>query len=145
MSTSLESPPTPDIACRIGGEVLHGDKVGRILGFPTANMVFAGDDKPAYGIYAARVFLPDGRVLDAAANFGIRPTFSPPKELLETHILDFSEDLYGQCIDVELVRFLRPEKKFDDMGSLSDQLRQDCSLARETLATLAQAEAGQDA
>jgi len=143
MSSSLES--IPDVACRIGGEVLHGDKVGRVLGFPTANMLFVGDQKPDYGIYAARVFLSDGRILDAAANFGIRPTFSPPKELLETHILDFSEDLYGQHIDVELVRFLRPEKKFDDMGSLSDQLRQDCSIARETLATLASAGGGKGA
>jgi len=83
MSSMRELPPTTDIACRIY-EVLQGDKVGWILGFRTADMFGTGDEKPDYGIYAARVFLPDGRVLDAAANLGIRPTFSPPKELLET-------------------------------------------------------------
>lgn len=119
----------------IRGEVLHGDKVGRELGFPTANMIFQGADKPAYGIYAARAYLCDGRVLDAAANFGIRPTFEPPKELLETHIFDFCEDLYGQHIEVELVRFLRPEQKFDGMAALSSQLRVDCDLARGILAS----------
>lgn len=134
MSTSGEVAEAEGSVCTISGEVLHGDKVGRVLGFPTANMLFSGADKPAYGIYAARVSLADGRVLDAAANFGIRPTFSPPKELLETHILDFSGDLYGQHIEVELVRFLRPETKFDNMGSLSDQLRQDCLTARRALA-----------
>lgn len=131
-------PLAETIDCRevITGEVLHGDKVGRILGFPTANMIFSGAEKPSYGIYAARVYLPDGRVLDGAANFGVRPTFEPPKELLETHILDFSEDIYGQRISIELVRFLRPEKKFDDMGCLSDQLRQDCAAVKEIFAAL---------
>lgn len=136
MSSLSEPAHQNERANRIRGEVLHGDKVGRVLGFPTANMLVSSARRPAYGIYAARVHLPDGRVLDGAANFGIRPTFSPPKELLETHILDFSEDIYGQTIDVELVSFLRPEAKFDDMESLSSQLERDCVLARALLASV---------
>jgi riboflavin kinase/FMN adenylyltransferase len=121
-------------ARRLRGQVLHGDKLGRTIGFPTANVVVPGPQKPAYGIYASRVSLADGSVLDAVTNFGIRPTFSPPKELLETHIFDFAADLYGQWIDVELVQFLRPEKKFDDIESLVAQMDRDCMAARVILA-----------
>lgn len=134
MYLSMKKASGREVSYRICGKVLHGDKVGRQLGFPTANMVLSGPDKPFYGIYAARVRLSDGRILDGAANFGIRPTFSPPKELLETYIFDFNEDLYGQNIDVELVRFIRPEKKFADLQSLSAQLQKDCDLIRGMLA-----------
>lgn len=137
MSSSDQIVRPSAITCKIRGEVLHGDKIGRQLGFPTANMVYIGAEKPAYGIYTARVHLADGRILNAVANFGIRPTFSPPKELLETHILDFSEDLYGQHVEVELVCFLRAEQKFDDIKDLSDQLWRDCVHARAVLANQA--------
>ncbi|MFP5433389.1 MAG: riboflavin biosynthesis protein RibF, partial [Alphaproteobacteria bacterium] len=76
----------------IEGVVQHGDKLGRTIGFPTANIDMGDYLRPAYGIYAVRGLLPDGRVLDGAANLGIRPMFDPPKWLLEPHFFDFAEN-----------------------------------------------------
>ena len=118
----------------IRGHVQHGDKNGRILGFPTANIDLAHYLRPRYGIYAVRGRLPDGRMLDGAANIGIRPSFDPPKELLEPHFFDFYGDLYGQEIDVEFHAFLRGEEKFDDMDALIAQMNDDCVAARRILA-----------
>ena len=73
----------------IEGVVQHGDKLGRTIGYPTANLEMGPYLRPAYGIYAVRGRLPDGRVLDGAANLGVRPTFTPPKELLEPYFFDF--------------------------------------------------------
>ena len=78
--------------------------------------------------------LPDGRVLDGAANLGIRPSFNPPKELLEPHFFDFSEDLYGQTIEVEFHAFLRPEGKYDSLDALVAQIAKDCEDAKAALA-----------
>jgi riboflavin kinase/FMN adenylyltransferase len=113
--------------------VLHGDKVGRTIGFPTANIWMSGYVRPRYGIYAVKGRLPDGRVLNGAANLGIRPTFDPPKELLEPHFFDFAEDLYGQLIEVEFHHFLRGEAKFDRLDALMDQIAKDCDVARGLL------------
>ena len=77
--------------------------------------------------------LADGRVLDGAANLGMRPTFDPPKELLEPYFFDFAGDLYGQTIEVELVEFLRPEAKFDSLAALQAQMAEDCDRARAAL------------
>ncbi|MEY3906511.1 MAG: hypothetical protein RIR59_1334 [Pseudomonadota bacterium] len=117
----------------VAGVVAHGDKNGRKLGFPTANVDMASYLRPRYGIYAVRGHLPDGRVLDGAANLGIRPTFDPPKELLEPHFFDFSGDLYGQMIEVAFISFLRPEQKFDSLDALMVQMGQDCDRARAIL------------
>ncbi len=119
---------------RIQGEVIHGDKNGRELGYPTANIDMGHYQRPKYGIYAVKGHLPDGRVLNGAANLGVRPTFDPPKELLEPYFFDFSEDLYGQTIEVELHHFLRGEQKFDDLDALKAQMEIDCERARELLA-----------
>jgi riboflavin kinase/FMN adenylyltransferase len=118
----------------ITGRVIPGDQVGRTIGYPTANIDMGDYLRPAYGIYAVRGRLPDGRVLDGAANLGIRPTFDPPKELLEPYFFDFAEDLYGQEIAIELVAFLRPEAKFDGLDALIEQMAQDCDDARAILA-----------
>ena len=118
----------------IQGEVIHGDKNGRELGFPTANIDIGHYQRPKYGIYAVKGRLPDGRVLNGAANLGIRPSFDPPKELLEPFFFDFSEDLYSQTIEVELHHFLRGEQKFDDLEALKVQMDKDCQQARELLA-----------
>ena len=120
----------------VRGTVQHGDKNGRLLGFPTANLDMGSYLRPRYGIYAVTGRLPDGRVLKGAANLGIRPSFDPPKELLEPHFFDFSGDLYGQRIDVAFHAFLRPEAKFDDMDALVAQMAADCDVARELLAHL---------
>ena len=117
----------------VEGVVQHGDKNGRLLGFPTANIDMGNYLRPRYGIYAVRGWLADGRVLDGASNLGIRPSFDPPKELLEPHFFDFAEDLYGQTIEVEFHTFIRGEVKFDDMDALMVQMRADCEVARQIL------------
>lgn len=117
----------------IEGVVEHGDKRGRAIGYPTANLALGPYLRPRYGIYAVRGRIPDGRVFDGAANLGIRPTFDPPKELLEPHFFDFDEDLYGQTIEVELVSFIRPEAKFDDIEALTARIAADCAEARGRL------------
>jgi len=113
--------------------VQHGDKNGRLLGFPTANMDLGKYLRPRYGVYAVRGRLPDGRLLDGAANVGIRPQFEPPKELLEPHFFDFAEDLYGQTIEVEFHTFLRPEGKYESLEALTAQIAQDCADAKVAL------------
>jgi riboflavin kinase / FMN adenylyltransferase len=118
----------------ITGHVLHGAKLGRSIGYPTANITLGSYLRPAYGIYAVRGVLSDGRVLDGAANLGIRPTFDPPVELLEPYFFDFSGDLYGQMIEVQLIEFLRGEAKFDTLDALITQIDADCANARLILA-----------
>ncbi|MBL0923173.1 MAG: bifunctional riboflavin kinase/FAD synthetase [Sphingomonadaceae bacterium] len=118
----------------VEGIVQHGDKNGRLLGFPTANIDMGHYLRPRYGIYAVKGHLPDGRVLDGAANLGIRPSFDPPKELLEPYFFDFNEDLYGQNIEVEFHAFIRPEAKFENMDALMEQMVEDCDNARKLLA-----------
>ena len=120
----------------VRGRVQHGDKNGRLLGFPTANIEMGQYLRPRYGIYAVTGRLPDGRILKGAANLGIRPTFDPPKELLEPHFFDFAEDLYGQEIDVAFHAFIRPEARFDDMDALMAQIAEDCDEAKRLLAHL---------
>lgn len=118
----------------VEGIVQHGDKNGRLLGYPTANIDMGSYLRPRYGIYAVKGRLPDGRVLNGAANLGIRPSFDPPKELLEPYFFDFAEDIYGQCIEVEFHAFIRGEAKFDSMDDLRAQMTKDCDKAQEILA-----------
>ncbi|WP_165324125.1 bifunctional riboflavin kinase/FAD synthetase [Rhizorhabdus phycosphaerae] len=119
---------------RIAGTVQHGDKVGRTIGYPTANIALDRYLRPRYGIYAVRGRLPDGRVIDGAANVGIRPTFDPPKELLEVFFFDFAESLYDQAIEIELIAYIRPEAKFDSLETLTEQMDRDCAEAKRILA-----------
>lgn len=118
----------------VEGVVQHGDKNGRLLGFPTANLDMANYLRPRYGVYAVKGRLPDGRVFDGAANLGIRPQFDPPKELLEPHFFDFAGDLYGQTIEVELHQFIRPEAKFESLDALTRQIALDCDAAKRLFA-----------
>ncbi|KHK92677.1 riboflavin biosynthesis protein RibF [Novosphingobium malaysiense] len=118
----------------IRGPVQHGDKLGRQIGFPTANMDLGSYLRPHYGVYAVTARLPDGRELPGAANLGVRPQIDPPKELLEPHLFDFSEDLYGQEIEVAFHHFLRPEGKFASLDALKAQIGVDCEQARNLLA-----------
>jgi len=117
----------------IEGPVQHGAKLGRQLGYPTANMSLANYLRPAYGIYAVRGRLADGRVLNGVANLGIRPSFDPPEELLESYFFDFDGDLYDQVIEVSLIDYLRPEAKFDSMDALKVQMDADAAKARALL------------
>ncbi|WP_373488865.1 bifunctional riboflavin kinase/FAD synthetase [Blastomonas sp.] len=118
----------------VQGVVQHGDKNGRLLGYPTANMDMGSYLRPMYGVYAVTGQLADGRVLKGAANLGIRPQFDPPKELLEPHFFDFDEDLYGQTIEIALRHFIRAEAKFGSLKELTAQIEADCVRARELLA-----------
>jgi riboflavin kinase / FMN adenylyltransferase len=122
----------------VQGIVQHGDKNGRLLGYPTANIDMGQYLRPRYGIYAVRGRLADPktgqiRILDGAANLGIRPSFDPPKELLEPHFFDFAEDLYDQTIEIAFHAFIRAEAKFDSMDALMMQMQADCDTARALL------------
>ena len=118
----------------IEGVVEHGDKLGRSIGYPTANIPFDRYLRPRFGIYAVRGHMPDGRVVGGAANLGIRPTFDPPKELFEPHFFDFSGDLYGHTIEVDLIHYIRPEAKFDSLDALAAQIEAECAEAKRVLA-----------
>jgi riboflavin kinase/FMN adenylyltransferase len=118
----------------IEGVVEHGDKRGRTLGYPTANLSLGSYLRPRFGIYAVRARLDDGTLLEGAANLGVRPTFEPPKELLEPYFFDFAGDLYGRTIEVELIEFVRPERRFDGVEALKAQMELDCAEARRMLA-----------
>ena len=117
----------------VRGAVRHGDKRGRDLGYPTANMHLARDCKLAFGIYAVRMRV-DGAWRDGVASFGSRPTFDdgPPK--LETFLFDFSGDLYDKPVEVAFAAFLRGEAKFDDLEALIAQMDADSARARDILA-----------
>jgi riboflavin kinase/FMN adenylyltransferase len=121
---------------RIEGHVAQGDKRGRLIGYPTANLKLEHVLHPAFGIYAVRAHLPDGRVFDGAANFGVRPMFAVESPLLEVHLFGFSGDLYGALIAVEFIAYLRPEKKFDTIEALQAQIARDCDDAKRILRTV---------
>jgi len=118
----------------IRGKVEHGDKRGRTLGYPTANIALGDYLRPRFGIYAVRGRLADASLVEGAANLGIRPTFDPPRELLEPYFFDFDGDLYGQEIEVELLSFIRDERAFPDLVALKRQMDEDCIEARRRLA-----------
>ncbi len=117
----------------IRGEVIHGDKRGRTIGAPTANIAMGEYMRPAYGVYATRTRLPDGRVIKGVANLGVRPMFEIEQPLLEVWLLDFDESLYGQVLETELVAFLRGEMKFDGLDALKVQIDADAAAARALL------------
>jgi riboflavin kinase/FMN adenylyltransferase len=118
----------------VEGVVEHGAKLGRQLGYPTANLSMGGYLRPAYGIYAVTGRLADGRVLKGAANLGIRPTIEgEPVELLEPYFFNFAGDLYGQTIEVALIDYLRGEEKFESLDALKVQMAADCDRARTVL------------
>lgn len=118
----------------IEGVIERGDARGRELGYPTANLGLGDYQRPKYGIYAVRVTLADGSEHPGVASLGVRPTFEPPKELLEAHLFDFDRDLYGQKIEVALHAYIREEKKFDGIAPLIAYMRDDEAKARHLLA-----------
>ncbi len=118
----------------IEGVVEGGAKLGRQLGYPTANIRLGSYLRPRYGVYAVRARLADGRIVEGVANFGIRPMIDPPEELLEPYFFDFSGDLYGQMVEVQLIDFLRDEAKYDDLDALKAQIARDCEDAKAALA-----------
>jgi riboflavin kinase/FMN adenylyltransferase len=125
-------------AFAIEGVVVQGDKRGRTIGFPTANIALGAHARPAFGVYAVRAHFPEesGRApLAGVANLGLRPTIGDGRELLETHLFDFAGDLYGKRLAVELVAHLRPERKFAGLDALKVQIALDGQRARQILAS----------
>lgn len=121
---------------RIDGEVLHGEKRGRDLGYPTANMSISGLHPPKFGVYAVKADVMTGAHQGSylgAASIGVRPMFGENTPNLETFLFDFSGDLYGAHMSVALVDYLRPEAKFDSVEDLVAQMSQDCDKARKIL------------
>ncbi len=115
------------------GTVEHGDGRGRGLGFPTANLVPQSPALPPHGVYAVEVLL-DGTVHPGVANLGVRPTFDKrPIAVLEVHLFDFAQDLYGRELEVAFVERLRPEMKFADTQALQAQIARDTAQARAIL------------
>ena len=120
----------------IEGAVEHGDKRGRTLGFPTANIDIADYIRPARGVYAIRAGLDvqgELRWIDGVANFGNRPTIGGDSLLLEVHLFDFDSDLYDKTLRVALIEYLRPEQKFDSLEALKAQIDEDGATARRVL------------
>jgi riboflavin kinase/FMN adenylyltransferase len=117
----------------VSAPVVHGDKRGRALGYPTANLALDPDCALAHGIYAVRVGVGERRY-DGVASFGRRPMFDQGTVLLEAFLFDFSGDLYGQLIDVAFIAWIRPELKFDSVDELVRRMDDDSRLAREALA-----------
>jgi riboflavin kinase/FMN adenylyltransferase len=139
----------PEEAARLLGRfwavearVEHGDKRGRTMGFPTANMHLGHCFQPAFGVYAVRVIITDNERevarRDGVANFGIRPMYETKVPLMEAHLFDFDGDLYGQHLQVELINYLRPEAKFDGLPALIAQIAKDAQMAKVILASAPQ-------
>ena len=123
----------------IEGRVRTGDRRGRQIGFPTANLAIDDYIEPALGVYAVWAGIDEGGHTDwhmGCANIGHRPTFDGTGVTVETHILDFSADIYDQHMRVALVDFLRPERKFDGVDSLRAQIGEDCTAARALLGAI---------
>lgn len=121
----------------VRGAVAGGDRRGRTIGFPTANIALAPETRLRHGIYAVRVKRGEGAaasVHDAVANFGVRPTFGAGTPLLEVFLFDFSGDLYGETLEVEFVGFIRSEVRFDGVEALVAQMHDDAARARALLA-----------
>lgn len=119
----------------IAGRVRGGDRRGRTIGFPTANIRLGGYIRPAFGVYAVRAATDDGRRIDGVANVGSRPTVGGTEPRLEAHLFDFDGDLYGRRLTVALIEMIRPEKKFDGLEALKAQIARDVSAAKQILET----------
>ncbi len=128
ITMSLGSPYT------IAGTVIHGNHLGRKLGFPTANLEIKQGNTvlPLSGVYAVLVTL-DGIIFSGMANIGIRPTFGGKTLTVEVHIFDFSEDLYGATVEISFIDRIRDEKKFTDFELLINQLKDDQRIAKELM------------
>lgn len=119
---------------RMRGRVVHGQKLGRTLGFPTANLRLGRRKPPFWGVLAVRARGEDGRTLAGVASLGTRPTVNGTEPLLEVHLFDFDGDLYGCALDVEFVAKLRDEAKFSSLDLMVAQMRRDAAEARRLLA-----------
>ena len=123
----------------VSGTVIHGEKRGRDLGYPTANIRLDKNCGLKHGIYAVRVGRGRHERLDGVASFGRRPTFDNGAPLLEVFLFDFKGDLYGASLDVAFIAFIRDEVKFDGVEALVRQMDDDSAKARAALAAAPEA------
>ncbi|RBP16415.1 FMN adenylyltransferase /riboflavin kinase [Roseiarcus fermentans] len=117
----------------VSGPVIAGQRLGRTLGVPTANVALAPTNRLAHGVYAVLATV-DGRTHPAVASFGVRPTVDNGPPLLEVHLLDFAGDLYGRGLTIEFVERIREERKFDSLAALVEEMKRDIARARAILA-----------
>lgn len=118
---------------RISARVVTGQKLGRTLGFPTANLRLARPSPLRYGVYAVWVRLPDGAYAAGAASYGVRPTVDGKEPLLEIFVLDYDGDLYGRRLDVSFTAFIRDEERYDSLDALVTQMDTDIADVRVRL------------
>lgn len=115
---------------RLSGSVVMGKQLGRKLGFPTANIQTAPFKLiPKFGVYVGEVTLADGRCFRSVVNIGVQPSLENQELAVEAHLLNFSEDLYGMKVDLDLFSFIRPEQKFDSLEALISQIKKDAFFA----------------
>jgi len=115
---------------RMSGRVAHGDKRGRTMGFPTANIHLHRRKVPLSGVYAVQLFGIEGEPVQGVANVGLRPTVGAERALLEVHLFDFKREIYGEHVQVHFLRKLRDEQKFKNLDALIAQIDLDCQQAR---------------
>ncbi|MDT8370803.1 MAG: bifunctional riboflavin kinase/FAD synthetase [Gammaproteobacteria bacterium] len=120
---------------RMSGRVAHGDKRGRTMGFPTANIHLQRHKVPLNGVYAVQLFGIEGEPIQGVANIGVRPTVGAEKALLEVHLFDFNREIYGEHVQVHFLHKLRDETKFDSLESLITQIKLDCQQAKRFFVT----------
>ena len=126
----------------VSGTVISGQRLGRTLGAPTANIVLEATNRLAHGIYAVRACV-DGKWHNGVASFGVRPTVDNGAPLLEIYIFDFDADIYGRELTVEFVARIREERKFDTLDALKAEMARDMARAREILAARRFGDSGQ--
>lgn len=119
---------------RMGGHVVHGQALGRKLGYPTANLRIRSEPSPMTGVMATWARINGGPWLPSVSNLGRRPAVGGGEPLLEVHFFDFDEDIYGQRLDVQFVAKLRDELHFDSLDALVEQMKKDDKAARDILA-----------
>jgi len=135
---ALEQDNLADVETMLGraysiiGKVFHGDKRGRQLGFPTANVLLKRRNSPLNGVFAVKVKTNCG-TFNGVANIGARPTINGVRQQLEVHIFDFDANIYGQCIEVIIKKKLRPVMKFDNLTALTAQIKLDSEQAKQVL------------
>lgn len=115
------------------GKIVHGKGLGRTVGMPTANLCISDEELPEVGVYATKVKI-GGKVFGSVTNIGRRPSVDHDKHItVETYILDFDEDIYGEIVELEVIKFLRPVQKFQNLKEVREQVKRDIEETKKYL------------
>lgn len=121
------------LPCTLTGKIVHGKALGRTVGMPTANLCIQNETLPASGVYASKLKIGD-KIFDSVTNIGNRPTVDRDKEItVETYIFDFDENIYGEDVSLEVLKFLRPVQKFNSLEEVYEQVKKDIEIAKKYL------------